>query len=155
MKKELTIPYEVRPHSSLTEIELEMERYAVEAAKAAYAPYSNFRVGAAVLLSNGVIVSGSNQENAAYPSGTCAERTALFYAGARYPDVAPEALIIVAFNQEGRVPFISPCGSCRQVMLETATRFGSYRVLLAGVDEVVELSDCRVFLPFGFDGSDL
>lgn len=155
MKKELSIAYEVRPHSNLTEIELAMEQKALEAAKVAYAPYSNFKVGAAVLLENGVIVTGSNQENAAYPSGTCAERTALFYAGAQYPDLAPQALMIVAYNHTGRVPFISPCGSCRQVILESATRFGTFRVLLAGAEEVVEISDCRSFLPFGFDGSDL
>ncbi|MDO4692547.1 MAG: cytidine deaminase, partial [Porphyromonadaceae bacterium] len=128
---------------------------AIEAARKAYAPYSHFHVASAVLLENGQIVTGSNQENAAYPSGTCAERTALFYAGAQYPDVAPEELMIVAFNQEGRVPLITPCGSCRQVIMETATRFAPYKILLAGPREVLILEDCRSLLPFAFDGSDL
>lgn len=155
MQKELNIRYELVPTAELGPTERYMERLALEAASRAYAPYSHFHVGAAVLLENGVIVSGSNQENAAYPSGTCAERTALFYAGAQYPDVAPVALLIVATNREGRVPMISPCGSCRQVILETATRFRPYRLLLCGDRETMILDDCRLVLPFGFDGSDL
>ncbi|KGO00989.1 cytidine deaminase [Porphyromonas sp. COT-290 OH3588] len=155
MKKELNIPYEIIPHEALSPVRLEMERLAIEAARKAYAPYSRFHVGAAVLLENGQIITGSNQENAAYPSGTCAERTALFYAGAQYPDVAPQELMIVAFNQEGRVPLITPCGSCRQVIIETATRFAPYKILLAGQSEVLVLEDCRSLLPFAFDGSDL
>lgn len=155
MRQELHIPYAVIAHHELTPTQLELERQAIEAAHKAYAPYSNFRVGAAVLLENGCIVSGSNQENAAYPSGLCAERTALFYAGAQYPEVAPVELMIVAFNAVGRVPLITPCGACRQVLLEVATRFAPYRVSLAGPEEVVIIEDCRQLLPFAFDGSDL
>lgn len=155
MNRELRIPYRVIPHSELSPEELTLEAKALEAAYAAYAPYSRFCVGAAVLLDNGQIVSGSNQENAAYPSGTCAERTALFYAGAQYPQARPQALAIVALNQEGRVPLITPCGACRQVILETATRFAPYPVLLIGEEEAVVLEDCRQLLPFAFDGSDL
>ncbi|MDO4707383.1 MAG: cytidine deaminase [Porphyromonadaceae bacterium] len=155
MKKELTIAYEVRVREELTSQELHLEQRALEAAEVAYAPYSQFRVGAAVLLEDGTVVTGSNQENAAYPSGICAERTALFYAGAQYPYLAPKALVLVAFNRDGRVPYITPCGACRQVLLEAASRFGSFRVLFVGEVEVVELSDCRQLLPFAFDGSDL
>ena len=110
-------------------------------------PYSHFQVGAAVLLANGEIVMGSNQENAAYPSGTCAERTALFWAAAQWPKVAVERLAIVAINASGRVPFISPCGSCRQVIMETATRFHTFPILLMGQEQTILLEDCRYLLP--------
>lgn len=155
MEQTFTIPYKTLLRSELTPEDRRLEELAVEAAQKAYAPYSHFHVGAAVLLANGEIVTGSNQENAAYPSGTCAERTALFWAGAQWPDVPVEKLLIVAFNASGRVPFISPCGGCRQVIMETATRFHSFPILLAGDEKTVVLEDCRYLLPFGFDGSSL
>ena len=140
MEKTFQIPYKTLIRSELSDIERELEQRAVSAATRAYAPYSHFLVGAAVLLANGEIVTGSNQENAAYPSGTCAERTALFWAAAEWP---------------GRVPFISPCGSCRQVIMETATRFHPFPILLCGEEEIVVLEDCRMLLPFGFDSKAL
>ena len=155
MEQTFTIPYKTLLRSELTPEDRRLEELAVEAAQKAYAPYSHFHVGAAVLLANGEIVTGSNQENAAYPSGTCAERTALFWAGAQWPDVPVEKLLIVAFNASGRVPFISPCGGCRQVIMETATRFHPFLILLAGDEKTVVLEDCRYLLPFGFDGSSL
>lgn len=155
MEQTFTIPYKTLLRSELTTEDRRLEELAIEAAQKAYAPYSHFHVGAAVLLANGEIVTGSNQENAAYPSGTCAERTALFWAGAQWPDVPVEKLLIVAFNASGRVPFISPCGGCRQVIMETATRFHPFPILLAGAEKTVVLEDCRYLLPFGFDGSSL
>ncbi len=155
MKKELKISYDLLKSSELTDKEQALERAAIQAAKDAYAPYSKFNVGAAVLLENGEIVTGSNQENAAYPSGMCAERTALYYAGAKYPNVPVVSLIVVAFNEAGRVPFIPPCGSCRQVLMETASRFKPFNLLLAGADEVIRLEDCRDVLPFAFDKESL
>lgn len=155
MEQTFTIPYKTLLRSELTPEDRRLEELAVEAAQKAYAPYSHFHVGAAVLLANGEIVTGSNQENAAYPSGTCAERTALFWAGAQWPDVPVEKLLIVAFNASGRVPFISPCGGCRQVIMEIATRFHPFPILLAGDEKTVVLEDCRYLLPFGFDGSSL
>lgn len=155
MKQILSLAYNLVPNTDLSEEDARLERAAVEIAEQAYAPYSRFRVGAAVLLENGVIVTGSNQENAAYPSGLCAERTALFYAGAQYPDVPVVSLAVVAFNSEGRVQTISPCGGCRQVLMETAVRFRPFRVLLCGAEKTIILDDCRQLLPFGFDGSDL
>lgn len=155
MEQTFTIPYKTLLRSELTPEDRRLEELAVEAAQKAYAPYSHFHVGAAVLLANGEIVTGSNQENAAYPSGTCAERTALFWAGAQWPDVPVEKLLIVAFNASGRVPFISPCGGCRQVIMEAATRFHPFPILLAGDEKTVVLEDCRYLLPFGFDGSSL
>ena len=155
MEQTFTIPYKTLLRSELTPEDHRLEELAVEAAQKAYAPYSLFHVGAAVLLANGEIVTGSNQENAAYPSGTCAERTALFWAGAQWPDVPVEKLLIVAFNASGRVPFISPCGGCRQVIMETATRFHPFPILLSGDEKTVVLEDCRYLLPFGLDGSSL
>ena len=155
MEKTFQIPYKTLIRSELSDIERELEQRAVSAAKRAYAPYSHFLVGAAVLLANGEIVTGSNQENAAYPSGTCAERTALFWAAAEWPEIAVEKLVVVAINEAGRVPFISPCGSCRQVIMETATRFHPFPILLCGEEEIVVLKDCRMLLPFGFDSKAL
>ena len=155
MEQTFTIPYKTLDRSELSEQDRQLEERALEVARKAYAPYSCFHVGAAVLLANGEIVTGSNQENAAYPSGTCAERTALFWASAQWPDVDVERLAIVAINSTGRVPFISPCGSCRQVIMETATRFHPFPILLMGEEKTILLEDCRYLLPFGFDGSAL
>ena len=155
MERTLQVPYSTLTHDELSPLDLELEQRALEAAKKAYAPYSHFHVGAAVLLANGEIVTGSNQENAAYPSGTCAERTALFWASAQWPDVPIDKLLIVVINDGGRVPFISPCGSCRQVIMETATRFHPFPILLCGGEQTVCIDDCRLLLPFGFDGSAL
>jgi cytidine deaminase len=95
---------------------------AKEIAKNAYAPYSNFKVGAAVLLDNGTIVTGNNQENAAYPSGTCAERTAVFYASAQYPTSKVKAIAVITDNVKQIEP-VTPCGSCRQALAEYEIKF--------------------------------
>ncbi|MDD2436156.1 MAG: cytidine deaminase [Massilibacteroides sp.] len=129
---------------------------AVAAASKAYAPYSHFQVGAAVLLANGEMVSASNQENAAYPSGLCAERVALFYAGAKYPEVAVTAIAIVAFSNGKIVEGISPCGGCRQVMLETEKRAGApVKVFLCGSTSMLLINCASDLLPICFDGCDL
>jgi len=129
---------------------------ASNAAMDAYAPYSGFQVGAAVLLDDGTIVCGNNQENAAYPSGLCAERVALFYAGAQYPDIPVKAIAIAAFSEGQQVAHVSPCGSCRQVLLETENRFRKpIRVILCGTEEVGIIESAASLLPVGFDGCDL
>ena len=152
----LSIPYERIQRKDFDATLLRLEKAAVEAARNAYAPYSRFRVGAALLLSNGVVVVGSNQENAAYPSGLCAERTALFAAGAQYPDEAVEILLLVAFSEENRVESITPCGACRQVLAETSSRHQKpFKVVMAGKEQALVLHDNRGLLPFAFDGSDL
>lgn len=152
----LSIPYERTQRKDFDATLLRLEEAAVEAARNAYAPYSRFRVGAALLLSNGVVVVGSNQENAAYPSGLCAERTALFAAGAQYPDEAVEILLLVAFSEENRVESITPCGACRQVLAETSSRHQKpFKVVMAGKEQALVLHDNRGLLPFAFDGSDL
>lgn len=125
---------------------------AKEQVKNSYVPYSHFHVGAALLLENGEVVAGSNQENAAYPSGLCAERVTVFYANARYPDVPVKAIAIAAWT-DGRflAQPITPCGACRQVLLETETRFGKdIPVLLYGTESVYVLERVRDLLPLCF-----
>lgn len=125
---------------------------AKKATQTAYAPYSNYSVGAAALLENGVIITGSNQENAAYPSGLCAERTALFYANAQYPDVPIKMVAIAAFNKGDFTEDIcSPCGSCRQVFVEVENRYDTpVTILMCSKDKVYEVSSIRDILPFSF-----
>ena len=119
-------------------------------------PYSKFHVGAAALLEDGTIVTGSNQENAAYPSGLCAERVALFHAGHQYPDMPVVALAIAAATNGRQVESISPCGACRQVLLEAEQRYGKpMKVLLCGTKEVVVAESAELLLPLCFGAKDL
>ncbi len=130
---------------------------AMEATKGSYAPYSKFRVGAAARLSNGIIFTGANQENAAYPSGLCAERTALFAANAQYPNQPVLALAIAARkgNRFLQTP-ISPCGACRQVISGVEDRFGHpVRILLYGTEGVYECSGVDALLPLRFVDADM
>jgi cytidine deaminase len=126
---------------------------AKEMTKMAYAPYSSFYVGAAVLLDNGQIIGGNNQENAAYPSGLCAERVALFYANANWPGMAVKALAVAA-RKNGRYcqnP-VPPCGSCRQVLMESEVRQRqSLRIIMYGEQEVAIIDSAQDLLPFSFD----
>ena len=124
MEKTQTIHYQECKKSELSESDRKLLEAAIEATENAYAPYSNFHVGAALRLADGTIVKGSNQENIAYPSGLCAERTALFAAGSQHPDSVIETLAIVGRNQQGVLTAASPCGACRQVMAEVETRQG-------------------------------
>ncbi len=128
-------------------------QYAHAATARAYAPYSKFRVGAAVRLKNGEIVSGSNQENAAYPSGLCAERVALFYANSNFPEQYIEA-IAVTVRGEGSVinEPITPCGSCRQVMAEFENKAGKpMKVIMQGETGVIMMVESvNMLLPFSF-----
>lgn len=119
-KEQFVLPYEVYDNpNELNAQDAELLQYAHKAAENAYAPYSRFHVGAAVRLANGVIVSGNNIENAAYPSGLCAERVTLFSAQAQYPNVAVEAIAVTAHSEKTLVDEpIAPCGACRQVMVE-------------------------------------
>lgn len=123
----------------------------------AYAPYSNFFVGAAVLLSDGQIYKGNNQENAAYPSGLCAERVALFHASANNPTISVNAIAIVA-KKGNELDFLAqpapPCGSCRQVIAEYEHKFGTdIKVFLLGKKEQVwEFSSMKNLLPLAFSG---
>ena len=143
---------------ALSYAELEpYEQALVDAARKAvegsYAPYSHFRVGAAILLDNGETVTGANQENAAYPSGTCAERTACYYAGARYPGTGFKAIAIDAKGTDGLecANPTAPCGACRQALLEYEKLSGhKVEVLLVGRNEIYRLPSVRSLLPLAF-----
>ncbi len=127
---------------------------AVAIRKKAYAPYSKFRVGAALLLSNGEIVLGSNQENAAYPSGLCAERVAIFHAGANYPDAKiVEMAISAASDTTPTQSPIPPCGSCRQSIAEYEIRQDQpISIFFMGESGAIYKSDSlKNLLPFTFD----
>ena len=128
---------------------------AKEASNHSYAPYSRFQVGAAALLNNGEIIQGNNQENAAYPSGLCAERTTLFYANSRYPDQPVITLAIAARTEKDFIDNpIPPCGACRQVILETEKRYGQpIRILLYGKECIYEIKSIGDLLPLSFDAS--
>lgn len=150
----LTTEIKVYTMSELSEKDHRLVIAAQEATLRSYAPYSHFHVGAAVLLEDGTIVTGTNQENAAYPSGLCAERTALFYANSQYPKQAVMALAIAARTENGKLckTPISPCGACRQVMTETEKRFEKpMRILLCGPDEVFIAENAQSLLPLSFD----
>jgi cytidine deaminase len=125
---------------------------AKKAVNRAYAPYSHFQVGAAVLLANGEIVVGSNQENVAYPSGLCAERTALFYANSQFPDTPVEAIAVAAYtNGDYTDDPVPPCGSCRQVILETQNRYAHpVKILLCGKNEIYCVPSIAELLPLSF-----
>jgi cytidine deaminase len=154
MKKELKLEYEQLTHwNELSNDDQVLVQKANDVMSNAYAPYSKFKVGAAVLLSNDVIVTGSNQENIAYPSGLCAERVALFYAGANYPTEKVKTLCIVAKGDLVPIETIlSPCGGCRQVMAETETRQNQkYRVILVCQNNVtIVFNSALDFLPLAF-----
>ena len=149
--KTITLETQVKVYAyhELSAEDLALTDAALEATRRSYAPYSRFHVGAAALLENGIVVTGTNQENVASPSGLCAERTTLFYANSQYPDVPVMALAIASPDTEG---ILSPCGACRQVMLETENRYGKpMRVLLCGAEEVIVVESARNLLPFAFD----
>jgi cytidine deaminase len=118
----------------------------------AYAPYSGFHVGAAVLLDSGLIVTGNNQENSAYPSGLCAERVALFYANANFPDTGVKAIAVSAAKSGILVnESVKPCGACRQALAETEVRFETpIRIILDGQDSILVLQGVESLLPLSF-----
>ena len=136
----------------LSEDDKQLVERAIEATASSYSPYSHFAVGAALRLSDGTIVIGSNQENAAFPSGLCAERTAIFAAGATHPDKAVTALAIAARNEAGLTAEpVSPCGACRQVILEVEQRYNcAVRILLYGTNGVYIITSIRDLLPLCF-----
>lgn len=154
MEKHLTITYEFYGSTNeLSTAEQKMVESALESCKMAYAPYSKFKVGAVALLENGEFVKGNNQENIAYPSGLCAERVALFYAGANFPGVKINTLCVVADGDLlPKEQILSPCGGCRQVMIETEMRQEQkMRVILVNqIGQVIAFSSVQDLLPLAF-----
>ena len=152
--KEIKIAY--KEYDSLNQLEQydrELAEAAIQATEGSYAPYSKFNVGAAVRLDSGLIIKGSNQENAAYPSGICAERTAMFYASAAYPDNAMTSIAITA-SQTGILcdnP-ATPCGACRQVMAQYQTKGRQpMTILLVGGKKIWKFEKVDDLLPLIFD----
>lgn len=152
MERTQTIHYQEYKFDELGTADRALMDAAISATDTAYAPYSNFHVGAAVRLSDGTVVKGSNQENIAYPSGLCAERTALFAASAQHPGVTMEALAIVGRNSEGKLTGASPCGACRQVMAEQESRQGGNLRILCyfSSDKILIFDGVESLLPFIF-----
>lgn len=155
--KDLTITavIKVLQYDELDAIDKLLIKSAIEATTRSYAPYSKFSVGAAALLQGGAVVTGTNQENAAYPSGLCAERTALFYANSQHPDKAVRVLAIAARTERDFIDTpIPPCGACRQVILEAEKRYKQpIRILLYGKECIYEVQSICDLLPLSFDAS--
>lgn len=153
-EKEIKIDF--KEYKSIDELEKEdkeLAQAAISAMQGSYAPYSHFNVGAAVRIENGDIVKGANQENAAFPSGLCAERTAMFAAGAAYPDKAMTS-IALAGGVMGRICATpaTPCGACRQVMAQYQAKSGKkMSVLMIGKDKIWKFSSVDDILPLIFD----
>jgi cytidine deaminase len=138
--------------NELTATDRNLIQEARKAADLAYAPYSGFFVGAAVLLSSGMVIKGNNQENADFTDGLCAERVALFYAQANYPEIPIVAIAVSAKKREGEIVQLSrPCGSCRQVLMETEVRFKQpISIILDGKEKIMIFENAESLLPFAF-----
>ena len=153
--KQLDLELNISEYSieELSPAERQLIDMAIEGTNRSYAHYSHFHVGAALELENGVRIIGCNQENAAFPAGICAERSAIFAAGAQYPDVPVKTLAIAARDTTGELTAepVSPCGTCRQVMIETETRFSaSIRILLYGRNRIFVMNGIRHLMPLSF-----
>lgn len=154
--KEITLKLNYTEYDSIEEMSQEdqqLVKAALESHAGSYSPYSNFQVGAALRLDNGVIVKGANQENAAYPSGLCAERTAMFWASANYPDVPFDTLAIAGADHGVLCESpASPCGACRQVMAEYQKKYGRpLKTIWVGAKRIRKFEKVDDILPFIFD----
>jgi cytidine deaminase len=155
--KEIEINTVLNVYSGLDELPtkaVELFEKAREAREKAYAPYSNFKVGAAILLDNGEIITGSNQENASFPSGLCAERTAIYYAGAQFPSNQIEIIAIVAGSKNHKTTTpIPPCGACRQAIAEYEIKQNQpIEIYFMGEEgEIVKSNSLKNLLPLVFD----
>ena len=154
--KEITLKINYTEYASPEEMsqeDQELVKAALESQKGSYSPYSKFQVGAALRLVDGTIVKGANQENAAYPSGLCAERTAMFWASANYPDVAFDTLAIAGADHGVLCESpASPCGACRQVMAEYQKKYGRpLKTIWVGSKRIRKFESVDDILPFIFD----
>lgn len=153
----IDVDVQVLAENELDDQDRELVECAKKATRNSYAPYSQFHVGAAVRLGSGKIIIGANQENAAFPSGLCAERTAVFSAQAQYPEEPITALAIAASNAGGLTAKpVSPCGSCRQVILEIEERYKQpVRILLYGTNCIYVVRSIKDLLPLCFVDADM
>ena len=151
-ERKIEIEYQFVQLSELSKEEQNLVKKAMAATSNSYANYSHFNVGAACLLEDGQVVIGANQENAAFPSGLCAERTAVFAAQANHPELSIKTIAIAAKNANGFLKDpISPCGACRQVILEIEDRYKQpVRILLYGTDGIYCFKSIKDLLPFSF-----
>ena len=153
IEKKITTTFYQTNKNSLSKEENSLVDLAINSLRSAYAPYSGFLVGASILLENSEIINGSNQENVAYPSGLCAERVAMFYVGAKFPDVKIKTIAVSVFSKSFEVSdVISPCGACRQVMAEYEDKQKqSIKVMLHSPnDQVLIANKVQDLLPFMF-----
>jgi len=142
--------------SDLEKDNQELVNKAKEAVNKSYAPYSHFHVGAAILLENGVVVTGNNQENAAYPSGMCAERVAIWNASSQYPNTIIKKIAITVKSENKKVDIpVAPCGACRQTLLEyEVNQKESIEVFFMGeIGKIIKANSLQDLLPFSFDES--
>ena len=146
------IVYEYSTIYELPEDDQKLVLLARKAASKAYAPYSNFLVGCSLQLNNKEIISANNQENIAFPSGQCAERVAIFYANANYPDIPVQAIAVSAANRKGIVEIpVKPCGACRQAIAEVESRYKQpVRIILDGSKKIQVFGGVENLLPFTF-----
>ncbi|MCR4919455.1 MAG: cytidine deaminase [Prevotella sp.] len=168
-RRNITSHYDELSYDELSAQELSLVQLATECTGRSYAPYSHFAVGAALLLADGTVIPGCNQENAAFPAGICAERSALFAAGAAHPDTPPVAMAIAARHlpetaamPQTRQPAcllqqqlleepVTPCGTCRQVIVETEKRYRRHiRLLLVGRGKIYAIDSIRQLMPLTF-----
>ena len=150
---EIVTSIKIVSYTELSDIDRRLVDEARVATLRSYAPYSKFSVGAAIALDNDEIITGSNQENVAFPSGTCAERTACFYAHSKFPEAKFQAIAIAAHTTDGSgvTTPISPCGSCRQALLEYEMLAGKdVRVILVGANDIFIVPSIKSLLPLAF-----
>jgi len=153
-QKEITIRYNEYTSTELSTLQSNLIKQSVKAQESSHSPYSNFRVGAAILLDSGEIILGSNQENAAYPSGLCAERVAIYTCGSNHPTKIIKSIAISASSSQFDInEVLAPCGACRQSMLEFEHKQkADIKVLLKGTDgQVVEFNSIKDLLPIPFN----
>ena len=153
MKKKIEIEIdEFNDSNELCDKDRELIEHSMEATANAYSPYSNFSVGAALRLKSGRIITGSNRENAAFPSGSCAEDTAISYAGAAHPDDPVISIAISAKKNNKYTPYpVSPCGNCRQIIAEEEDRHGEkIKIILYGTEKIELINGINNLLPLRF-----
>ena len=155
-ERKIEFTYSVLKNEELSDLDKLLRRVVIEASESAYAPYSKLNVGAAVMIPSGGHVKGNNQENAAYPSGLCAERVALFSAMSTFPNTTIVSLGIIALKDGNIQSSISPCGACRQVLLEAELRQEQdIRVVLFGQEEAIIVPSAKDLLPLYFGKANL
>lgn len=151
-KKTIHIQLKICSFDELSDECQQLIEAAKEQTRKSYAPYSRFNVGCAVLMKNHEIIGGNNQENAAYPSGLCAERVAVFYAKSQFPETPIEAIAVAAFHDDGFTENpVNPCGGCLQVLLEYEKKQReNIKLILYGKDNIHVIDSIRDCLPFSF-----